>query len=652
MKAKLHKLVLLVKSLGWRWLLFRVQYAFAVRVGYFVAKSPAKAWKDVGVPQGKEGGVPGPSVRCEMKEYATREIIVQAGNVLQGRFCYYFNNWVSIGEFPDWHKNYITGERAPCNRHWSRMGDFDYGDIKNIWELSRFGWAYTLAQAYHIEVQERYAERFWTLFENWMAENPPNLGVNWKCGQEAALRMMAVMYARGVFAPAAATSPLRTTLYRKFVLVTGQRIFANISYALSQKNNHGISECVGLIAAGLVLSREPETREWESLGMKHLQRQVAELVYPDGGFSQFSINYHRVVLDNFIWLMCLLRVNGQSIPRWLTDAAYRAAMWLYSLVGRETGRVPCWGANDGAWILPLGGSNYLDYRPAVQGCMLLSAGIRGYIQPELDYLLLMLGVAADEIQSAKPLSPSAKEVTVFPDCGVAVIRSGQSMGMLRGIRTFRHRPGHSDLLHFNLMYKDRGLILDPGSYSYNLSGHMGALGLESHGPGDAHYHNAPLLNDCEPMSKLGRFLYLPWPSGKIGQVVRGKKRIEAEHYAYRNQSTVVRREVTCAAEGCWMIRDSMSGSCDEAFFKWHWLFPTCEYKLDEADKVLMMSLNGENWVFSWTLDGSLWSVKALVSDLNSFYGKYSSHYQSYSQALSLHISARECVGAAFTMKVV
>jgi len=53
-----------------------------------------------------------------------------------------------------------------------------------IWEPSRFGFAYALVRAYWRSGDERYAELFWQLVEDWRANNTPQLGPNWKCGQE------------------------------------------------------------------------------------------------------------------------------------------------------------------------------------------------------------------------------------------------------------------------------------------------------------------------------------------------------------------------------------------------------------------------------------------------------------------------------------
>ena len=76
-------------------------------------------------------------------------------------------------------------------RPWWQIPDFDprVGDIKTIWEASRFDWVLTCAQhACHGDPVG--VERLNTWLADWVANNPPYLGPNWKCGQEASIRVI------------------------------------------------------------------------------------------------------------------------------------------------------------------------------------------------------------------------------------------------------------------------------------------------------------------------------------------------------------------------------------------------------------------------------------------------------------------------------
>ena len=70
-------------------------------------------------------------------------------------------------------------------RRGNQIGD---QDIKFIWEPGRFGWACTLAMAYHLSNDERYADTFWQYTELFLTSNPPYLGPHWSSAQEVAIR--------------------------------------------------------------------------------------------------------------------------------------------------------------------------------------------------------------------------------------------------------------------------------------------------------------------------------------------------------------------------------------------------------------------------------------------------------------------------------
>ena len=86
---------------------------------------------------------------------------------------------------------------APTRRAAQPVPD---GDVKWVWEAGRFGWAFTLGRAYRLCADERYPQAFWDYTEAFWQANPPYRGPHWLSAQEAALRLMALVFAGQVFA--------------------------------------------------------------------------------------------------------------------------------------------------------------------------------------------------------------------------------------------------------------------------------------------------------------------------------------------------------------------------------------------------------------------------------------------------------------------
>ncbi|MFV7425598.1 heparinase II/III family protein, partial [Stenotrophomonas geniculata] len=81
-----------------------------------------------------------------------------------------------------------------------------------------------------------------------------------------------------------------------------KRIEPTIDYAIAQDNNHGTSEAAALYIGGAFLNANkplPQYKKWQALGEKWLANRANKLIMHDGGFSQYSINYHRVMLDSY-----------------------------------------------------------------------------------------------------------------------------------------------------------------------------------------------------------------------------------------------------------------------------------------------------------------------------------------------------------------
>ena len=64
---------------------------------------------------------------------------------------------VEAGFPPNCHRNPLTEESARADRHWADIHDFAFGDIKLMWEASRFSPIHVPVRTYAIAHDERYA---------------------------------------------------------------------------------------------------------------------------------------------------------------------------------------------------------------------------------------------------------------------------------------------------------------------------------------------------------------------------------------------------------------------------------------------------------------------------------------------------------------
>lgn len=659
--SKIQRLHQLQQHLGYDWLLYRLRYAARLRTGLVRRQLPATAWEAQPLP----AMLADPDLAGAEAYYAYRRRqappfffsaatsesftpffarwdtataltpLQQADELAGGTLRYFGQLPVSAGSPPAWHRNALSGQQTPDQTHWSQLNDFDYGDIKVIWEPSRFGFAFTLVRAYSRRPDNRYAELFWQWVEDWRQHNPPQHGLNWKCGQETSFRVMAWCFGLTGFMTAPATNARRVAMLAQMIAVSGQRIEANLGYALSQRNNHSISEAAGLWTIGLLFPELRAAGRWRERGRQVLEAEARDLIYDDGAFSQHSVNYQRLMLHDYLWAIRLGQVNQQPLSAELTGRVARAGQLLYQLQDESTSRLPTYGPNDGALILPLNNCDSRDYRPVIQAIHYLNSGQRCYPDGPWDEdLLWLFGPAA----VAAPVASVPRPPLQAASGGYYTLRSDNGFAFMR-CATFRHRPGHADMLHLDLWWRGQNIALDPGTYSYN------APAPWNNALAQTAYHNTVTVDGLDQMERAGKFLWLPWLKGTVNCLrfsPAGKLAYwEGEHNGYRRLNAPVsqRRGVVRLASDWWLVLDALHSAADHEY-RLHWLLPDLPYNRVEAAGQITLQTGAGDYTVAVQSPATGLHCSLLRADETSPRGWFAPNYQQRQPALSFEAVIR------------
>lgn len=458
---------------------------------------------------------------------------------------------------PDWLANPLTGKSIPMpKRPWWTIADFDpeVGDIKLIWELSRMDWVLALAQKVRQRDRES-LDRLNAWIANWSANNTAFYGPNWKCGQEASIRVLHLACAALLLDQTHDALPGLIGL----VAVHLQRIAPTVQYAKAQDNNHGTSEAAALFIGGnwLELLGDARGPKWASLGRNFLENRVSRLIGAHGTFSQYSLNYHRVMLDT----LCLAEVwrRRLNLPAFSTGYQVKtlaASRWLNALVDPDSGDGPNVGANDGARLLQLCDLPYRDYRPTVQMAMVLFAGQCAYANDgPWNAGLNWLGV---NIPAEVAPSPSN---LLADDGGFMVLRRGGAMALLRYPR-FTFRPSQADVLHLDLWCGGKALLRDAGTYSYNTEAHWinyfgGVAG-----------HNTVQFDGRDQMPRLSRFLLGNWLKVKRLDSIEVSAECTTGGAGYRDSFGAQHHRRVELMDGLLRVTDQVQGFGRSAVLRW------------------------------------------------------------------------------------
>ncbi len=380
---------------------------------------------------------------------------------------FFFSHWYgSLGWPPDYNRDPVNSVSWPTGVHWMdwKASQVPPSDIKLVWEASRFSLGYYFARAYLRSGDEKWAAALWTMLDAWIEQNPPELSVAWRCGQEMAFRLMAMLYSATATLTSEAATNERLNALTRLTWQTARHISININQARMQGNNHALSEALALWTTGLLFPEFPESDKWLAYGRKALTDEASWQIYDDGSYVQNSVTYHRVMMDDLLWSIRLGEINDNPLPDRIYDRFARATNWLIEMTDPDTGLAPNYGANDGALVLPLSCCDYRDFRPVLQAAnyvlhrkRCLEAG------PWDEKMLLLCGAESLQGETAKPdrLASFAAE-----DGGYYILRGENSWAMTR-CHSYRHRPCQADMLHVDLWIAGQNILRDAGSYSYN-----------------------------------------------------------------------------------------------------------------------------------------------------------------------------------------
>lgn len=464
--------------------------------------------------------------------------------------------------------------------HWTayESGRAGWGneDPKLVWEPARFGWAIILARAFLVSQNDDYAQIFWKLTEEFIHGNPPYLGPQWASGQEVAIRSMASSLAWKVFSDSPATTPQRTQLLAESLSAHAARIPPTLIYARSQNNNHLLVEAAGLYTCGILLKGLPQARDWQKTGWIIFNQALQKQIGRDGTYIQHSTNYHRLMLQTALWVHALATANGTPLPRSTLERLAAATHWLLEQVDPVSGQVPNLGHNDGAYILPLAGGGFSDYRPVTQAASRAFLGRSMLPVGPWDEMSLWFGLTEEK----NHVLPVSNPVVELPDATYSAsqarrpappIRGQEAWASLRAVK-YSSRPGQCDQLHVELWVRGQNLAMDAGTYRYNA-----ASPWENALSGTA-AHNTVMVDGREQMTRAGRFLWLDWAQANYLQ----GDNLTAEHLGYARYGVRHRRSLSFLGANHWQVVDSLlpeGGRTEQHSAVLHWLLPDLPWDL-------------------------------------------------------------------------
>lgn len=493
----------MVKNMGLRYIGYRVLHEFDKKSGLLKKRHPINpdSKNFISIEEWKKSNLPfvfdsRASIGDEKKP--NLELEIKAKKILEYKTQFFSNQWIELGEKYNWVTNPETNFQYDISKHWSDINDFNTanGDIKYVWEKSRFSFLITLIR-YDFHFDKDNSKFVFEQINAWIDANPINQGPNWKCSQEISLRTFNWLYALYFYKDSEFLTP---TLWNKILNVIYwqmHHVYHHIHFSrIAVRNNHAITETLALSLCEIVFPFFKESKKWSRIGRKYFEQEIEYQIYKDGAYIQHSMNYHRVLIQLLSFGFLVTQKANKHFSENVYKKAYSTLNFLYQFVQPENGNLPNYGNNDGALFFPLADSEYRDYRPQLNTLHQILTG-KPLFNSKEDFI--------NPTKTKFNFAPLELKFgcTAFESSGYYLFRTEDAFTFIK-CSGYIDRPAQADNLHLDVWKKGVNVLRDGGTYKYNTN------------PENSNYffgtksHNTVVIEDFNQMKKGGRFIWYFW----------------------------------------------------------------------------------------------------------------------------------------------
>ncbi len=471
----------------------------------------------------------------------------------------------SFGEKMDWHLDFKSGKRWPLafysdvdvigkggRRQEARdrtqesgggrreqgerntehgTPNIEHADVKVPWEVSRFHQAIWLGKAYWISHSEAHTEKYVSLVNDWIENNPAGYGVNWVTPMEAAIRAMNLIVGFLYFLGSNRLSEEFVMRFLCSMYEHGVYIRHNLERSL-RNGNHYVSDLVGLVYIGFLLYDTKAGKRWVNFAHRELEKEIMNQVCEDGTDYEKSASYQRLVAELLTSAYVLLKLNNFNVSGDFHDRLEKMVTFLASATMHD-GRTPNIGdADDGRVFRMKSEIGFNDHRDIISlGAALFGRSDLKTVAPNFSELaLLLLGGGGFERFSSIQVDEEKRSM-IFREGGFAFLKTRKdfcSFDFGDIGQKGRGGHGHNDVLSLTISGRNQFLV-DRGTYCYTCDTKLRNK-LRS-----TYSHNTAVVDGVEQADFAGLWSVkedrtfpelLRWNSNDEQDIV------EAQHYAY------------------------------------------------------------------------------------------------------------------------
>lgn len=437
------------------------------------------------------------------------KIISAADRILENRF-----NMLGSGDYKftdsiNWHLDFKSGFEWP-KMHYTKIqivNPNNTADIKIPWELSRLQFLTTLGRAYWLSEDEKYKNKFVQILTDWEKDNPVDIGANWTCSMDVAIRAVNIIWGLQFFRRSDELHGFMIQKIIRMLYYHALHIESNLETISDGANtNHLLADYTGLYYIGLLFPEFKRSEIWLEKAIRGLEKEMRLQVLEDGADYECSLSYHRLVLEMFLSVYILGQKNGRAFS---TDYRNKLAAMIKfsSVLTAPSGHTPSIGDNDDGFLVMLDNANPMDHRHLIDtGAIVLNLEVPANVT-SCEERLWYLGPHSLRIEQAT----SIPESRILKSSGYAVIRDDRThltfnAAPITGPGFGGHK--HNDLLSITLEIDKVLFLIDAGTACYTSDYQKRNISRSTAA------HNSIRIDDQEQVSFFDKLLFFMPPDGR------------------------------------------------------------------------------------------------------------------------------------------
>jgi hypothetical protein len=482
-----------------------------------------------------------------------------AERILQGKFRLFGNRDWMLGFPPDWNRDPSSGRHVPLafGKTLDYRDEEGVGNIKYLWEPNRHLELVTLAQAWRLTGEARFAQGCRTLVESWIARCPYMMGPNWTSSLELALRLVNWSCAWHLLDgdQSVLFEHQEGSAFKAHWLAAVRQhchFIANYLSLYSSANNHLLGELLGLLVGSTTWPCWPESALWRAQALQGFAEQALLQNNADGVNREQAIWYQHEVADMMLLAGLTAAANGHDFGAAFWSRLEAMLDFLASCMD-SGGHVAALGDADDAVIVRF--SPDPDFRVyqslLATGAVLFARGdFKHKAQVFDDKSRWLLGDAGAAKFAALAADSSGRRVRRGFEAGGYYVL-GSEFETAREVRLIVDAAplgylaiaahGHADALSFTLSVGGRPMLIDPGTYSYHSNPRW-----RDYFRGTS-AHNTLAVDHLDQSVPGGAFLWTRHANSRCLAFASGhdEQRVVAEHdgYCRLRDPSVHRREI-------------------------------------------------------------------------------------------------------------